>query len=76
MPRKQRNKLTQEGWDFHQHVWRHNSFMGMAKMMLTNSNTILTSTSASAEAKAIAERIIPLARQLDAALRKERIDPK
>jgi predicted outer membrane protein len=60
---------------FHQHVWRHNSFMGMAKMMQVQASNIARAPSTSREAKKLAEDIMIRAQELDKALRAERIDP-
>ena len=70
MPKK---KLSAHA--FPQHVWRHNSFMGMARMMEMNANTILTAPSTSSAAKVTAKLIKDLAILLDKQLRTERIDP-
>lgn len=49
--------------------WKHNSFMGSAMMMKRNCQSILTSDTATDEAKAIAVRIEQDAELLGEALR-------
>lgn len=56
------------------YVWRHNSFIGYARRMELAAAEIHRSKSANAKAKLLAEKIANLARELQAELRKERID--
>lgn len=56
-------------WAKRQAVWRHNGFLGSAKMMQAQCIAILKSTTATDEAKQIAVRIETDARLLADALR-------
>lgn len=62
------------GWHRKQRVWRHNSYMGHATMMLAHTHSIIESDTATADAKNIALQIRALAYQLREALR-TRKDP-
>lgn len=53
-------------------VWRHNSHIGCAVMMQGQCQNILSSPTATNEAKAAANEIYTQARVLEAALRTER----
>ena len=76
MPRgKIRSVKQREAHSLHQHVWRHNSFMGMAKMMERQADNIADAPSTTESTKSICREISRLAKQLDKALRAERIDP-
>lgn len=55
------------------YIWRHNSFFGAARMTEMNMQSILSASSTTPEAKAIAEKILGEIPGLIAALR-ERID--
>ena len=55
-------------------IWRHNSFLGHAKMMEANLRNIAEADSTSSEAKRIA-RLMLLQVALLAPALKERIDP-
>ena len=58
-----------------EYVWRHNSFLGHAKMMGKNCRVIATSPSTTPEAKGLAHQIEALAQQLSRALA-HRVDPE
>lgn len=65
--------MTSEGWNKRQRVWRHNSFMGSARMMMAQCFAIGNSQTATPEAKETAGKISALAAQLAMQLKK-RID--
>lgn len=56
---KRGDKLTSQNPEWHkrQARWKHNSFLGHARMMQVQCRIILCSTTATDEAKAIAVRI-------------------
>jgi hypothetical protein len=56
-------------WDRRQECWKHNSFLGHARMMQMNCQAILNSKTATEEAKAIAVRIENDAEMLETALK-------
>ncbi len=62
-------------WHARQRRHRHNSFRGHTTMCQQNMWAIITSDSATEEAKKLAQRIHMLAEELEEAL-KTRIDPK
>jgi hypothetical protein len=55
-------------------IWRHNSFIGLAKRMEIGARTIGTAETTSPTAKQLAGQIYDLARDLQVVLRTERID--
>lgn len=55
-------------------VWKHNSFIGQAVRMRRSADAISGSSTASPRAKHLASQIHKLALELEADLRKERID--
>lgn len=56
------------------YIWRHNSFIGHARRMELTAHDIAKSKSANPRAKQLAKSIDVLAKELQAELRKERID--
>ncbi len=80
MPSKTRRKITpRQSPEAHARqlsIWRHNSFIGHARMMQTQAKAIITAPTVSVAAAEIAQHILIMAGKLEAELRKERIDPK
>lgn len=56
------------------HVWKHNSFFGLVRMMQSNLESIIDSRSASEDAKQIAAEMLNTTQLLISALH-YRIDP-
>lgn len=65
--------IPTEAWLKRQAIWRHNSFTGYARMTYANMSAILKSSTATDDAKRIANQIAVLTLQLENAL-KERCD--
>lgn len=61
-----------KAWLTRQQVWRHNSFLGHARMMEMQCINICSSKTATDEAKKIAAKIGKLATELGEALRTRR----
>lgn len=74
MPRKNSNARATTS-PAQKRAWKHNSFFGHARMMISQCEGIIHSDSATPDAKDIARHIQAMARELTKAL-KERLDPK
>ena len=74
MPRKNSNARATVS-PAQKRIWRHNSFFGHARMMISQCEGIIHSDSATPEAKSLARAIQANARELTRAL-KERLDHK
>lgn len=61
-----------KAWHDRQSRHHHNSFLGHAKMMQANANSILQSTTATDEARAVAMKIYNLANDLYTELKTRR----